>query len=433
MEKENSFFTRLKEKIKKHDGFEFIDQMRFYSQKGSSLIDLAILKDKDFFIALFFNEKIGDPLVELNYIYPINSKYVVLTNGETFLVYRNEGLVINLEKTIGSIDEFIQIVFIDEPNDETKSKIKDLITATTKISSDIFKDTDSQKMIPLLSEENLRGKVEYNSNGGYFQFVTDFEFELFDTYLDGLPEKSLVYRYTSLDGGFQTIKNKSIRMNGLPGMNDISEVGYVESYIYNSNVYEFWNDTNSIINIEDINKRYIACCSTLDDELNTWRIYGDAAKGTALVFEVGKSTLSDKYILKKIKYGKNVVGKNFDPLLEFLKQLNSIIGIGPVRIKNFQIWKHFFKSYEYENEKEVRLLHIVDDLPDSWNLTFSHSILNPSIFVDLNNEELPIKLKKIILGPICPEKYVNKRQFEVFKNKVGLTIDIELSKILSYR
>lgn len=438
MENRNSLISKIIERIGTEEQFSFINDLRFYSNRGSSIIDLVILKNKEFFIALFFKESTRDILEDLIDVYPSTAKYIIVTNGDKFNIYQNDGLKIFPLQFSSDFNELIIFIKNDISDLEVAKLLQTLSKEIQEISYEIFRDSDSQKIISFLSETNLANNIEYNLSGGYFQFKESFEFDLFNTYLEDLEEGTNIFRYTTLDGGFQTIKNESLRMSGLPGMNDVSEVGYVESYINNSNVYEFWNDTNHISNIVDINRRFIACCTTLGDELNTWRIYGEYAKGSSLVFEVGPKVEKKDFILKKVRYGINRNGTNYDSLLELFKRINlrrHHLGLSPIRIKNLHIWKHFFKSFEYSNEKEVRLLCIIPDLHniDGWVLTASHSILNPYINIKLNDETLPIQLKKIILGPISPEKQVNKRQFEVLKNHLGLSIDIELSKILSYR
>ena len=77
-------------------------------------------------------------------------------------------------------------------------------------------------------------------------------------------------------------------------------------------------------------------------------------------------------------------------------------------------WRHFFKPFDYTVEAEVRLLFVLhdEDVKKGWLLTSSHSILNPYVEFKLNDDGLPVQLTEIVLGPKCPEKEINQKQFE---------------------
>ena len=78
--------------------------------------------------------------------------------------------------------------------------------------------------------------------------------------------------------------------------------------------------------------------------------------------------------------------------------------------------KHFFKASAYAIESEIRLLVIRDkkiaDVKRDWVMTYTNSVVNPIITFNLEDERLPLRLKKVVLGPNCPEKETNQYQLQ---------------------
>jgi hypothetical protein len=237
-------------------------------------------------------------------------------------------------------------------------------------------------------------------------------------------------------------------MNGLVGMNDKSEVNYVETYLNGVEKPLIKEHHNTII---AINNKYITSCSKVarKDDLTLWRLYSDDATGVCLVFDVKRNNLNNHVLLQKVKYA-NEEGKHKE--LDFLKQIKedveSITGY-KFEFRKIGYWKHFFKPYHYSIEEEVRLL-IIDDnslikIKSDLVLTFSHSIINPIIDFRLNSKSFPIQLKEILLGPKCPEQETNLVQIqEMIRRKKREIVEksfdsnltnlkVELSKIKHYR
>ena len=79
-----------------------------------------------------------------------------------------------------------------------------------------------------------------------------------------------------------------------------------------------------------------------------WHLYGDDGKGVCLAFEI-KKEISPDFNLLKIDYGHKL--KKHEKI-DFLKELLD----SNFFIKDLNKWKHFFKGYEYKEEREVRLL-----------------------------------------------------------------------------
>lgn len=228
----------------------------------------------------------------------------------------------------------------------------------------------------------------------------------------------MVCRYTTLQSLFLMLDNKTYRMQGLVGMNDISEVDYVDEYC---GLESNQNDANNI---------FITSCSSskLEDDLTMWRLYGDEARGVCLVFKVSKD-IPEEFTFQKVEYVDNI---GVDYRLEIVKRL---IGCG-FSFSQINKWKHFFKAAEYKIEEEVRLLFERSSQDLKWNKTANSHIINPSVDFDLN-KKFPLQLYKIILGPKCPEKYVNTEQIKALirdkKLLNGSNITVTTSRIDNYR
>jgi hypothetical protein len=257
-----------------------------------------------------------------------------------------------------------------------------------------------------------------------------------------------ICRYTSLRTIFEMLNFISFRMNGLVGMNDKSEVNYVETYLNGVEKPLIKEHLNTII---AINTRYITSCSKVEkkDDLTLWRLYSDDAKGVCLVFDIKQSNLNNHILLQRVKYA-DEDGKHKE--LDFLKQIKDDVESTTgykFEFRKIGYWKHFFKPHDYSIEEEVRLL-IIDNgslakIKSDWVMTFTHSIINPIMDFRLNSKSFPIQLKEILLGPKCPEQEINLVQIqEMIRRKIREIneqkydsnlndIKVELSKIKHYR
>lgn len=251
-------------------------------------------------------------------------------------------------------------------------------------------------------------KVIFENERAYFSEKDECSF--FKRLLD--VEERVVYRYVPFETLFAMLRGKSYRMCGLAGMNDKTEINYFGP-----------NKTDKVEN--DI---YISSCSSLEDNLMMWRLYGDDARGACLVFTI-REDYSKKFDIFKVSYAKDKEHRE-------MKLIKDLCDKGFV-FRNLKKWKHFFKPKEFENEKEVRLIFTDDylniSLNRNWVKTNDHSIINPIIDFSLTDEFFPLRLDTIVLGPKFPEKELNKNQLEEMVKSLGLNIHVENSKIECYR
>ena len=145
--------------------------------------------------------------------------------------------------------------------------------------------------------------------------------------------------------------------------------------------------------------------------------------------------------IKKVSYSKliqNGLGQIYrhfelEALKNFIFAIKSVFNIS-FEFKSLDIWKHFFKSHEYEVEQEVRVLYIKDNncrKNINWVLTYSHNILNPTI--DFKYDELPFNINKVLIGSKAPEIGVNIRQFTYLASVNQMKFEFNKSSIKNYR
>lgn len=345
-----------------------------------------------------------------------SARFGIATDSVTFYFYDRE----NYEA------DFIEISFDDivlrlvDPKlinitERDKEKVAEIITSVIKRQM-----SDRNELKDLLDNRSLISNIDFDQNSNSFYFPTkdaginSFENQFFMRMFGQFTDKTIC-RYTTLNTIFSMLNYLSFRMNGLVGMNDKSEVNYVEAYLAGNDKPLIKQHHSSI---SAINNRYITSCTTIKnkDDLTLWRLYADDSRGVCLVFDTVDSNLNSHVLLQKVKYaGKDGKHAELELLKEIRRQVVERTGF-PFEFKNLGYWKHFFKPFEYSIEDEVRLL-IIDDpsipsMKKDWVLTYTHSIVNPIIDFQLNSSQFPLHLKEVVLGPKCPEQETNKVQLE---------------------
>ena len=92
------------------------------------------------------------------------------------------------------------------------------------------------------------------------------------------------------------------------------------------------------------------------------------------------------------------------------------------------------KPKDYKIEAEVRVLYENKKIKKPhWFLAKPINVLSSYIDVELN-DDFPLKLKEIILGPKCPEKETNRDQLNVLLKRMDFeNVKVDFSKIDNYR
>lgn len=384
-----------------------------------------------------------------------NSRYGIITNGiDYYLCDRNykkrDFVITTYEKIINAL--------IKPRNVKIPSKNMSLVWNMIKEAAESLL-SDNKEFLDFIRNKSFKESIKFDPKANVYYFSDSeadrgsFENNFFNK-LIGEFKETQICRYTTLKSAFEMFNNLSFRMSGLIGMNDKSEVNYVETYLNSRNNHSLIakplikEDLNTI---SEINNRYITSCTsiTMLDNLTLWRLYSDDAKGICFVFDVLKAKLNNHIILKKVKYAdENGTHKELDLIKKFREEIELQTGFA-FEFRNLGYWKHFFKAFDYKVENEVRLL-VVDNpslpkLRNDWVMTYTHSILNPVLDLALNSKSFPIQLRKVIIGPKCPEQetnFVQLREMIKKKNLDAITqkldcnlkdIKIELSAIKHYR
>lgn len=383
-----------------------------------------------------------------------NARYGIISDGIKFYIYDRAQKEDDFKAT--SLEYILST--LNTPN-EIKLKTQD-----KRIVANIF-EAAVKKYLPhnpllydFIVHKSFYSYINFDTKTNCFIFSDSrngrsYENDFFEK-MFGVFNERKICRYTSLRTVFEMLNNLSCRMSGIVGMNDKSEVNYVENYL---------NQGNSLISIEKplhkehyntiiaINKRYITSCSKIErkDDLALWRLYADDASGVCLEFNIKKENLNSSILLQNVKYA-DADGRHSE--LELIKDIKLEIARQTgfeFDFRKLAFWKHFFKPHDYAIEEEVRLL-IVDDqtlpkLKTDWVMTYSHNIINPVIDFRLNSKLFPIQLEKVILGPKCPEQDSNCVQIEEMIRRKKKEIEqgnldsnlnklkVEMSNIKNYR
>lgn len=362
-----------------------------------------------------------------------NARYGIVTDSEDFYFFdkstEDEFEIKEFEFIIDRLSDQRPIKF----GDAEKKEVQNIFIHSLE---NHLQGNDNLK--ELLPSNDFVSKLDFDidSNTIHLNDKSDSHIEdkLFGFLVGELIENEIC-RYGTFDTVFAMLNYLSVRLNGIAGMNDKTEINYVDSYLDKVEKPLSAMHHNSV---SAMNKRYITSCSriTNKDDLTLWRLYGDDAKGVCLIYQVEKTKLKNNILVRPVKYA-NKQGVHAE--LEFLKQvINAVEKRFGVKFdfRKLGIWKHFFKPYEYFIEEEVRLL-VVDKgglktKNKGWVKTYSHSILNPFVDFELNTIEFPIQLKEIILGPKFPEQELNKLQLEeLVRRKKKLISDESLSTKLN--
>lgn len=409
-EAENSIRKVLGSYLKTEEGYAIYSNLRWGPTSRGFHFDLVV--ERNSVIVAVFEIKNNSRGVEiakgslLNYV-------MSKTPAKIFVIYNTaEKQYLLFEK--------------DSINESSFTSIEDVVQRITSISKDnqTIKET---------------GKCDTTNDLKFYECtekILDPEFcreELGNSFAD-----NTICRYSSLESLFCTLKYKTLRMNGLPGMNDKTEGLFA---------WNLLNRLDSMTNEEgrrrkrDINNAFIVSFSKENniDQLDMWRLYGDDAKGVCCVYSVQKEKIKDRFFLHNIKYiegnadADDIGDTHLDRLRNYHKQYNELtyLDLSPTIF--------FYKSKDFEKEEEVRLL--VDNKKTSayksiqykreWVLTNANNIPNP--YIDVALDEIPLKLERIILGPNMNDIDTIQVQLEAMLEQQDIEATVEPSHISVYR
>lgn len=339
-------------------------------------------------------------------------RYSIITDGEEFWIWSQESveyIKTDFDKVLEIIKEKLPVLG-DTP---TLEQICNAITeAATKVklkqSNAIRTFIEKPRTRSLFKTDNKTGKIEFSTPSAEDAF--------FSHLLNGrIPTK--LCRFTTRHNLFLLFKDGKQNMCSIVCMNDKSEETYADKKIG-------WDESWRTVHLEN-NNCFILSLMPQDksDDLTMWRLYGNDAKGVCLNYEIeekqrGRKLKGDFYI-SCISYGESE---------KIHRELDFLCGVSLININHWQfrfnrwyIWKHFFKSFRFRDEKEVRLLYLSDGKnkeEKQWIENSESGIVSKMLlFPMIPKNTFPLTLKNVIVGPKAPEPRKIAEQFNYIVNQ----------------
>ncbi len=283
---------------------------------------------------------------------------------------------------------------------------------------------------------------------GKISFEKEDEIELMLTLLGGpLGKETEVCRYTTLDTLFKMLDGKTHAICCPISMNDNTEGSYADSFMH-------WHfkEVKNIQEIENDNSYFLLSCTDIKefDSLTMWRLYAEDAKGVCIKYSVDASKVDNKkYFFARVSYGEK--GDDSKPDHHELKfiydlQTSDIVPGWYFHFSMWYIWKYFFKSWTYKDEKEIRLIYMPDlsnkDEKDriKWYKDYNYGIFNRMALISIEEgkaKDFPLTINKIMLAPQSPNAYKNREQIQFMTKEKNIRIvngfSVDISSIKNYR
>lgn len=426
-------YSELTKLLSAGEGFEIEQEVRWGPPSDYAVFDITVRKN-GYLTTVFEVQDHSQGAVIAGVIMP----YYVFnhTPASLCIVYNSENHAFYLynRKKIGGGDQ--NVVYYDDDFDhEIKDRhANDLIVNELNIVVQHIKRVSERQIAELIPKpsKNVDNQFGLKFYGGTVLDPRWCREQL------GVFTDDKICRYSSLDSLFSTLKYGTFRMNGIPGMNDKDEGLFAWNLINNTHKLstntgkerQELNNNVFIISYSDYSKR---------DNLSMWRLYGDDSRGVCCVFSVLKDKIKDRFFLHKVKY--------IEPPLEgqalnddMLTKLKSFINLqSDKKNLDFSPIVFYYKHKDYEIEDEVRLLvdnketsaYIYPRFKSEWLLTSSNCIPNP--YIDIQKDDFPLKLERIILGPNMNDIDTIQVQLETLLRQNSIKAEVELSEKTSYR
>ncbi len=359
-------------------------------------------------------------------------RYSVLTDGDDFYMWSQENreyLKTDFDTVLDTIKNGLPVLGNVPATDEINRAITEAaIKVNLKQNNAIKVFLDRTRKKTLFKTDAKTGKIEFSSPSAEDAF--------FALLLNGrIPTK--LCRFTTRHNLFLLLKDGKQNMCSIVCMNDRSEETYADKKIG-------WDDSWRNIHLEN-NNSFILSLMPEDksDDLTMWRLYGNDAKGVCLNYEIkekqrGRKLNGDFYI-SCISYGdSDKVHRELDFLLGVM-QIN--INHWQFQLNRWHIWKHFFKSFRFKDEKEVRLLYLSNGKgkeEKQWIENSDSGIVSKMLLFPMKpTNTFPLTLTNVIVGPKAPEprKIAEQFSFMVSQEWGGYSnqILIRQSDIKEYR
>ena len=333
-------------------------------------------------------------------------RYSVVTDGEDFWLWSQgdkEFIKTDYDNVLETIKNGLPVLG-DEPTIEQINQA--IIEAATKVelkqSNAIKSFIEKPRTRSLFKTDAKTGKIEFSSSSAEDAFFAHL--------LNGkIPTK--LCRFTTRHNLFLLLKDRKQNMCSIVCMNDKSEETYADKKIGSGDSWEkllLENNNCFILSMMPQEK---------SDDLTMWRLYGDDAKGVCLNYEIkekqrGRKLKGDFYI-SSVSYGESA---------KIHRELDFLCGVGLINLNHWQfqfnrfhIWRHFFKSFRFKDEKEIRLLYLSEGKKNEekqWIENSESGIVSKMLlFPMIPTDSFPLTLTDVIVGPKAPEPKKIAEQF----------------------
>ena len=359
-------------------------------------------------------------------------RYSIVTDGKEFWMWSNgnpEYIETDFDNVLETINNGLPVLGEIPSVEQINSTILEIATKVRLKQRSAIKS--------FVEKPRTRSLFKTDANTGKIEFSTPSAEDAFFTHLlnDKIPTK--LCRFTTRHNLFLLLKDGKQNMCSIVCMNDKSEETYADKKIG-------CDDSWDKVHLENNNCFILSMMpQEKSDDLTMWRLYGDDAKGVCLNYEIkdkqrGRKLKGDFYV-SCVSYGESVMTH---------RELDFLCGVGLINLNHWQfqfkrwhIWKHFFKSFRFKDEKEVRLLYLSDGkkkeekqwIENNESGIVSKMLLFPMIPIDT----FPLTLTNVIVGPKAPEPKKIAEQFSFIVSqewgKYRAPILIRQSDIREYR
>ena len=389
----------------------------------------AVFEVKGFPKAWALREQMDSSFSRTLYIQGI--RYYILTDGIEYWVRSADEIVFvqqDFDALLATIIDGLPALGLEPTINEI---LKEMATAASKV-----KLKQANAILKFVGKNRKRSLFKVDATNGWIEFSNGSAEDAFFTYLLNGKIPSRLCRFTNRHNLFLLLKDGKQNMCSIVCMNHKREENYADTKVgmkgsYGSALLE--NNNCFIMSLMPEEK---------SDDLTMWRLYGDNAKGVCLNYEFDDKhrgrRLKDDFYVAPISYG---IDEKSHPELDFLKYVLGInINHWHFHFNHWMIWKHFFKSFRFKDEKEVRLLYLSNAKKTEdkkWIENSESGIVSKMLmFPMIPNNEFPLRLCNVIVGPKAPEPTKIAEQFAFIVSQEWDTytpIVIRESKIKEYR
>ena len=358
--------------------------------------------------------------------------YYIITDGKQFWERSSRDIEFNqnsLEVIIHAILNNMPVLGPRPSQEEIKEYFLHAgIKAGLKQRASINRFIERKREKPLFAFDEKSGSIMFSAvktEDSFFSFL-----------LNGRIPSNLC-RFTTRHNLFLLLKDKKQNMCSIVCMNDKSEENYADDAVGRKDIKRrIINENNNCFIISLLPEEK-------SDDLTMWRLYGDDAKGVCLNYKIENRQrgrrLRGGFYISSINYG---IGENKHLELEYLNSIiNLEINHWHFNFNRWFIWKHFFKSFRFKDEKEVRLLYLSDGKEEKENIRWieneNSGIVSKMLLFSLNDTStFPLCLSGALIGPKSPEPTKIAEQFKYLVSEEwgkDSSIIIRESKISEYR